>query len=87
MNVMTKRGTLDNVVTFEHYCDTKADLANIPEEQITLGSIAIVIQDEDEELGAYIADSNKVWHSILSNNNENSNFESESSSNDNIENP
>ena len=29
-NVMTKRGSLDNNVTYEHYCDSAADLPNIP---------------------------------------------------------
>lgn len=60
-NVMTKRGSLDNVVTYEHFCDTKADLANIPKEQITLGSVAIVLKDEDNAMGVYIADSSKSW--------------------------
>lgn len=61
MNVMTKRGSLDNVVTYEHFCDTKADLANIPKEQITLGSVAIVLKDEGNAIGVYIADSSKSW--------------------------
>ena len=30
MNVMTKRGQLDNVITYEHVCDTIADLNNVP---------------------------------------------------------
>ena len=37
-NIMTKCGTQDNVITCEHYCDTKADLANIP---------ATKVEDED----------------------------------------
>lgn len=61
MNIMTKRGNQDNVVTYEHYCDTKADLANIPKNQTTLGSTAIVLKDENDELGIYIAGSDKQW--------------------------
>lgn len=64
MNVMTKQGSLDNVITYEHFCDTKADLANIPKSQITLGSVAIILKDEDDAMGVYIADSNKEWTAI-----------------------
>lgn len=64
-NIMTKRGSLDNIVTYEHYCDTKADLANIPENEITLGSTAIVLQDEDGALGVYIATSDKEWIAMM----------------------
>lgn len=60
-NIMTKRGSQDNVITYEHYCDTKADLANIPKSQITLGSTAVVLKDENDELGIYIAGSDKQW--------------------------
>lgn len=63
-NVMTKRGSQDNVVTYEHYCDTAEDLVNIPEEQITLGSVAIVLNDNGA-LGAYIANSQKEWVAVL----------------------
>ena len=66
MNIMTKRGSLDNVVTYEHYCDTKADLDNIPKDQITLGTIALVLVDDDDAIGIYMADSNKQWHAISS---------------------
>ena len=64
MNIMTKRGSEDNVVTYEHYCDTKADLANIPQDQISLGSVAIVLKDEDDSMGIYLANSNKEWISF-----------------------
>ena len=50
MNVMTKRGSIDNVVVYEHYCDSRADLTNIPKSETTLGSIAIVVQGEDDAL-------------------------------------
>lgn len=63
---MTKRGSQDNVVTYEHYCDTKADLNNIPQDKITLGSVAIVLKDENNEMGIYIANSNKEWNSFSS---------------------
>ena len=61
MNIMTKRGSLDNVITYEHFCDTKADLANIPKDQITLGSTAVVLRDDGDEMGIYIAGSDKEW--------------------------
>lgn len=64
MNIMNKRGLQDNIVTYEHYCDTKTDLSNIPKNQITLGSVAIVLQDEDGSMGIYIANSNKEWISF-----------------------
>lgn len=65
MNVMTKRGSLDNVITYEHFCDAKSDLANIPKSQISLGSVAIVLNDENNSLGVYIADSSKTWISAM----------------------
>jgi len=40
---MTKRGSLDNEITNEFFCDTTADLAKIPASQINLGSVAIVV--------------------------------------------
>ena len=64
MNIMTKRGTEDNCIIFEHYCDTTSDLNNIPKEQISLGSIAIILQGENDDLEIYIANSNKEWISI-----------------------
>lgn len=64
MNILTKIGSLDNVVTYEHYCDAKSDLTNIPKNQITLGSTAIVLKDEDDTMGIYIADSHKEWIAV-----------------------
>lgn len=61
MNIMTKRGMQDNVITYEHYCDTIADMSNINPEYITLGSICIVVQGENNELDAYMANSQKEW--------------------------
>lgn len=57
---MTKRGNLDNAVTYEHICDTTADLDNIDPRYITLGSVAIVLQG-DAGIEIYMATSNKEW--------------------------
>lgn len=65
MNIMTKRGMKDNVAIYEHYCDSTEDLQNIPSDQITLGSIAIVLNDSGGSLGVYMADSSKQWHSLM----------------------
>ena len=62
--VMTKRGTQDNVVTYEHVCDTNADMAAINPQYINLGSICLVINGESGGLEVYIADSNKEWSAI-----------------------
>lgn len=64
MNIMTKRGNLDNVVTFEHVCDETSDMANIPSDQITLGSTCIVLQGT-YGLEVYMAGSDKQWVSIM----------------------
>lgn len=56
MNIMTKRGTMDNIVTYEHYCDTTADLQNIDKQYLTLGSICVVVHG-DTGLEVYMADS------------------------------
>lgn len=61
MNIMTKRGSQDNIVTYEHYCDTLEDRANIDLKYITLGSICIVLKGENDTLELYIADSNHNW--------------------------
>ena len=58
MNIMTKRGNLDNAVTYEHICDTTADLDNIDPRYITLGSVAVVLQG-DAGIEIYMATSNK----------------------------
>ena len=64
MNIMTKRGQQDNVITYEHICDHTSDLANIDPEYITLGSVAIVLQG-DAGLELYMAASDKTWVSLL----------------------
>ena len=65
-NIMTKRGTQDNVVTYQHFCDTTADLANIESKYCTLGSIAIVLQGDSGGLQIYIANSDKQWNPLTS---------------------
>ena len=62
-NIMTKRGNLDNVVTYEHYCDTIEDLNAIDPQYITLGSVAIVLVG-DGGLEVYMATSDKQWVKI-----------------------
>lgn len=66
-NIMTKRGNLDNIVTYEHICDTVADMQNIDPRTATLGSICIVIKGENDNLEVYIADSNKEWNMLSTN--------------------
>ncbi len=62
---MTKRGSLDNIVTYEHICDTTADMDNINPNYITLGSTCIVLSgDDSEEMEVYIANSKKEWKPI-----------------------
>ena len=58
--IMTKRGQSDNILTYEHVCDTAADLDNIDPQYITLGSIAIVLKG-DAGIEVYMASSNKEW--------------------------
>ena len=58
-HIMTKRGSLDNIITYEHICDTIADRANIPENEITLGSVCIVVKGESNGLEAYMANTAK----------------------------
>lgn len=64
MNIMTKRGSQDNVITYEHYCDTISDMANINPEYITLGSVCVVIKGTGDDLEIYLADSNKQWNLV-----------------------
>lgn len=54
---MTKRGSIDNEVANEFFCDTMEDLAKIPSRDINLGTVAIVL----EGMRVYIANSNKEW--------------------------
>ena len=60
MTVMTKRGQADNVITYEHICDTTADLDKIDPKYITLVSIALVLKGS-AGIEVYMATSNKEW--------------------------
>lgn len=64
MTKMTKVGNQDNVLTYEHVCDTTADLNNINPEYINLGSVAIVLHGS-AGIEVYMADSNKQWVSLI----------------------
>ena len=64
MNIMTQRGSLDNVITYEHYCDTLEDMENISPEYITLGSICVVIKGENNILELYLANSDHTWRKL-----------------------
>lgn len=60
---MSKRGSLDNEITNEFFCDTETDLNNIPKDLVNLGSVAVVI----DGMGIYIANSKKEWVSFIGN--------------------
>ncbi len=64
MTIMSKRGSLDNVVTYEHICDTTADMQDIENKYITLGSTCIVISGDTGGMEIYLANSNKEWNPI-----------------------
>lgn len=64
MTQMTKRGQVDNVLTYEHICDTTEDLNTIDPKYITLGSIAIVLKGATG-LEVYMATSDKEWVSLV----------------------
>ena len=67
MNIMTKRGNLDNIVTYEHICDSDLDLPNIPQEQATLGSTAITLHNTSGGFAVYMVDSSGNWVPLLTN--------------------
>lgn len=58
---MTKRGSMDNEITNEFFCDTTNDLENIPSSEINLGSIAVILKPA---IQVFIADSSKQWNSM-----------------------
>lgn len=64
MHIMTKCGSQDNIVTYEHICDTFEDIQSINPHYITLGSTCIVINGDSGGLEIYMANSNKEWESI-----------------------
>lgn len=65
MHIISKRGNQDNVITYEHICDTSADMASIEKRYVTLGSVCIVLQGESGAMEVYMADSSKEWHDII----------------------
>lgn len=64
MNIISKVGQRDNVVTYEHICDTRADMSKIEPRYITLGSTCIVLSGENG-MEVYMADSTHEWHDLL----------------------
>lgn len=58
---MTKRGSLDNEITNEFWCDTVDDRDAIPTSDINLGTVAVVLKPA---IQIFIADSNKQWNSM-----------------------
>lgn len=65
-NKLIKIGNLDNQVTYEHVCDTMADRAKIPLEEINLGSTVIVLEGESGGVEVYMAKSDKTWKFLAS---------------------
>lgn len=65
-HITTQRGTQDNVITYTHFCDTKEDMKLIDKKEITLGSVCVVLEDEDagNELNFYLAKSDKTWKPV-----------------------
>ena len=61
---MTRRGSLDNMITYEHYCDAIADLNKIDPNEINLGTIALVVEGASGGLEVYMAKSDKSWKLI-----------------------
>ena len=61
---MTKRGSLDNCITYEFMCDTISDMNAIENRYRTIGSVAIVLSGEDDGLEVYISGSDKQWHAM-----------------------
>ena len=59
----TMRGNLDNEVTYTHFCDTKADMDDINTNEITLGSVCVILEDEskNDTLQFLLAKSDKTW--------------------------
>ena len=62
-SIMSKRGQQDNVITYEHICDTTADLSTITQRYAPLGSVAIVLKGA-AGLEVYMATSDHKWLNI-----------------------
>ena len=65
-HIMTKRGSQDNIITYEHICNTRADRDAIDPAYITLGTTAIVLKGENNTLEIFMADSDKEWVPLMS---------------------
>lgn len=59
--IMTKKGSHDNIVAYEHVCDTIADMRAIDPKYITLGSVCTVLYGASGSLEVYMANSLKQW--------------------------
>ncbi len=66
-SIMTKRGSQDNIVTYEIFCDTMEDRDAIAPEYCTLGTAAIVLKGVGGGVEVYIAGSDGQWHDMNSN--------------------
>lgn len=58
---MTKRGSLDNEITYEFFCDNIEDMEAIEKAYRVLGTIAIVLEGESGGLEIYITNSTREW--------------------------
>ena len=58
---LTKKGSLDNEITNEFWCDTVNDRDAIPASEINLGTVAVVLKPAVQ---IFIADSSKQWNSM-----------------------
>ena len=63
-NMMIQHGGEINSAINVHVCDEKNDLQNIPANEITLGTVAIVLEDTGGALGLYMAKSDKTWKKV-----------------------
>ena len=61
---MTKRGSQDNIVTYEFICDAISDMNTIENRYRTIGSVAVVLEGEGGGMEAYIAGSDKQWNNL-----------------------
>lgn len=60
-NILTKRGGVENVATYEHICDTFADMQKIDKKQINLGSTCVVLKGQGGNVEVYMANTKKQW--------------------------
>lgn len=61
---MTKRGSQDNIITYEFICDSMNDLAAIDNKYRTIGTVGIVLSGESGGLEVYICGSNKQFQAL-----------------------